>query len=522
MSFCPDCGKEIYENQKFCTNCGAKIIEVVDVQEEQEKNKINKKAKIIIASLCFFVLSFTLISLKFEYISESFNYIIKNSTIKIKKQKTPSEILSEISKYQSLYFDLVKRNNALLDIFGDDEAQQDLRNLSSLYKEVENKINPNNSFYQEYKRIEKKYKDVPEGTTIYLNALSAQHYKEIDKLLNDVYKAVKTKLLEDDFNQLKINQRAWLKEVMNYNKVFEEQNFGSIGSLIKANYEADMRSFRALLLIFYLSDNNDSITTSKSYKSLIELDSYQIKNISSQLALNTMITQDEDMEDYIKNTKRENINDIFSIFYKNILALSTKINVDDLDLVFDEKISDYRLNSDTKIIEFEVNNVSAVWLNDSYIENKYSKYLNTTWKEYLKISANSKIINIELGMLASSIDIAKEIISLQSFLKKNPDFILKRQIQNKITFLSSNLIFRDDIDYTFDEESRLSKEAKDGYEYFIKKADKSTTEYASIKKCYEELKQNNLILTANFYKYLFEYTNDKWHYELYINTLNED
>ena len=33
---CPKCGKEIKENQKFCGHCGAKLVEIENLQENQE------------------------------------------------------------------------------------------------------------------------------------------------------------------------------------------------------------------------------------------------------------------------------------------------------------------------------------------------------------------------------------------------------------------------------------------------------------------------------------------------------
>ena len=89
-------------------------------------------------------------------------------------------------------------------------------------------------------------------TTLEMNQFAKQKYDAFDKLLNDVYGAVKLKISDKDFEKLQIQQRAWLKEVEDYNNVFEAQKFGTIGTLVKLDYEINMRSFRTLLLMMYL------------------------------------------------------------------------------------------------------------------------------------------------------------------------------------------------------------------------------------------------------------------------------
>ena len=242
---CPKCGKEIDDNQKFCTYCGTKIAEGT--------TKTGNKRITIISSLaiCCLLVAGTVAGFVISNSSKQTNEQIEVVQEEVAKPKSPDEILSEINSYQARYFEIVKRNNALLDISGDETAQRDLKELNNLFKEVENKIDSKNEYYIQYKTIQEKFSSNPGETTVEMNDFAEQNYEAVDKLLNSVYKAVKGNLSQEDFEKLKISQRAWLKEVTAYNKVFEAQDFGTIGTIVGLNYEIDMRSFRTLLLMLY-------------------------------------------------------------------------------------------------------------------------------------------------------------------------------------------------------------------------------------------------------------------------------
>ena len=178
---------------------------------------------------------------------------------KIEKSVKPDySILDEITNYQNKYFDIIKRHDVLLSLNNDDEVKEDIEELKKLYEEVENKINKSSKFFIRYKEIEEKFKENNGNTTLEINSFASNHYEEVDKLLNDTYKAVKQTISQDDFNKLKVNQRTWLKEVEAYNSIFEKQGFGTISTLVKLGYETDMRNFRTLLLMFYLNCENNN------------------------------------------------------------------------------------------------------------------------------------------------------------------------------------------------------------------------------------------------------------------------
>lgn len=235
---CPKCGSELNEKQKFCTNCGAKI---------NTKN-VNSLQTIIIIVLVVGALGLiTFAMLKSNK--------AQNTTSAETKQehviKTPAQTLQQIDELQARYFNIIKRNDVLLQIQDSDEYQQDMKDLNNLFKEVEQKIDKNNYYLQKYYNIKEQYAVNTGNTQSDMNTFASNEYEAVDGLLNETYQAVKAKIPPEDFKQLITSELKWLKEVEDYYKVYEQQGFGTIGSLIHSEYECNMRNFRTLLLMLY-------------------------------------------------------------------------------------------------------------------------------------------------------------------------------------------------------------------------------------------------------------------------------
>ena len=235
---CPKCGSELSENQKFCTNCGAKI---------NTKN-VNSLQTIIIILLVVWALGL----ITFAMLKSNKT---QNTTSAETKQehviKTPAQTLQQIDELQARYFNIIKRNDVLLQIQDSDEYQQDMKDLNNLFKEVEQKIDKNNYYLQKYYNIKEQYAVNTGNTQSDMNTFASNEYEAVDGLLNETYQAVKAKIPPEDFKQLITSELKWLKEVEDYYKVYEQQGFGTIGSLIHSEYECNMRNFRTLLLMLY-------------------------------------------------------------------------------------------------------------------------------------------------------------------------------------------------------------------------------------------------------------------------------
>jgi len=257
--FCPNCGNEIKEGKSFCTNCGMKI-------KSNKTTVVSKKIPITVISILTFCVILLLICyfLFFHNQNSVQSEQAVNNTIEQRNQiqektnrikeikKTPSDILDEINSYQAKYWEIVKRHDTLLMTWSDDDKEKDREELDRLFKEVINNIDSNNEYLEKYNEVEKEFENNSGETTVEMNEFASRYYEAVDKLLNDTYKAVKTKLNEEDFEQLKLTQRKWLKEVQAYYSVFEEQEFGTIRTIIHLDYEINMRNFRTLLLMLYL------------------------------------------------------------------------------------------------------------------------------------------------------------------------------------------------------------------------------------------------------------------------------
>ena len=195
-------------------------------------------------------------SVKNGVIEGSFNdgrLIIFTPVFNVNPDKfVPDDILTKIDNYQEQYFQIIKRNNVLLKLSESDDYKKDFKDLENLYKKVESNIPTDCEFLKKYKEIEKEYAENTGENTFEMNDFAQNHYNAVDKLLNDTYKAVKTKIPEEDFDKLVQSEKNWLKEVENYNTVYNNQGFGSIGGLMFFNYQINMRNFRTLLLMLYL------------------------------------------------------------------------------------------------------------------------------------------------------------------------------------------------------------------------------------------------------------------------------
>lgn len=168
-----------------------------------------------------------------------------------KQNMTNADKLALIDKYQEQYFAIVKRNDILLNFEDNSILKKDRKELKKLFAEVKKQIT-NKPYLKQYNEIEKRYAVCDEITTTGINEFSQKNYDEVDGLLNAFYKDVQSKISMDDFRQLTLSEKNWLKDVQDYKKVYDSMDFGTIGTSIYLDYQTDMSKFRALLLMLYL------------------------------------------------------------------------------------------------------------------------------------------------------------------------------------------------------------------------------------------------------------------------------
>ena len=168
-----------------------------------------------------------------------------------KNQKQASEILSVIDDYQKDYFEIIKRNDFLLQWENNKALNKDKKDLDRLYKKVTKQVT-NKYYLRKYKDIQKRYAKCDEITDIGMKDFSDKNYNEINNLLSEVYREVQSKISSDDFEKLAQSETKWLKEVEDYKNVFSTMDYGTIGTLIYYDCQINMTEFRTLLLMLYL------------------------------------------------------------------------------------------------------------------------------------------------------------------------------------------------------------------------------------------------------------------------------
>lgn len=168
-----------------------------------------------------------------------------------KSQKESSQILSVIDCYQKDYFSVIKRNDMFLQTEDNKTLNKDRKDLNKLYKKVKKQIK-NKDYLKKYNDIQKRYAKCDDETDTGMKEFAFRNYMEADKLLNEVYKEVKSKISQEDFTNLTKSEKDWLKNVKDYENVYSSMDYGTIGTLIYYEYKINMTEFRTLLLMLYL------------------------------------------------------------------------------------------------------------------------------------------------------------------------------------------------------------------------------------------------------------------------------
>ena len=214
---------------------------------------ISKRKSIITAG--FLVIVTGLLFMNSSYVSAKNVSLPKLAENSNKEPAVDAATLDLIDTYQAKYFTIVKRNNLFLGNDDINAVNNDKKELKKLYSEVKKQIT-NKEYLKKYKDIEKRYSKCNEITTTGITEFQEKYYNEVDALLNEVYKTVKTKILPEDFKQLTSSEKKWLKDIGAYDKAFDEYlntvGLGTIRSIIYYDYQTDMRKFRTLLLMLYL------------------------------------------------------------------------------------------------------------------------------------------------------------------------------------------------------------------------------------------------------------------------------
>lgn len=209
----------------------------------------------------------------------------------------------------------------------------------------------------------------------------------------------------------------------------------------------------SVLLLFsivglFIKTINDNEFINKGYKSI----SVEIKSdLEPAEILNTIAIQEEDLADFLHRHKNKDTNSrLFGIFMDNILAYQEKFNnarsnVEKLKkygIITQQEANpeNYFYDEVIKVVNPKINvfvlfyNGAGMGINDKYMYETYSPYLNQEWSEYLslcfeekKALYNAGYDGFEMGRAFN--DYGKK---LTVFLNKYPNFYLKSKIKEDI------------------------------------------------------------------------------------------
>lgn len=261
-------------------------------------------------------------------------------------------------------------------------------------------------------------------------------------------------------------------------------------------------------IFFIVRANASEVLT---YKSITPVEQSQIKAMTSRSALELMIQQDADMFEFMSKPMHGNSDKLFEVFYNNLLNLCRHINVDDVAKTSCSDSYDFNsckeiLTPNTELVRYSINNWSGIWVDVPYIEKRYSKFLNSKWKEYLKLKTDSKIPDMELGYYNEDKNVISEVIAWQNFSSKYPDF-MKENIKSDLKFLTTYIMYQDNSSGNFI--------VKSAYDEFLNKVNQNTEEYKVVKRCHDVLEKNNFEANSEFFKCIADWNQS--YIDLYEN-----
>lgn len=208
---------------------------------------------------------------------------------------------------------------------------------------------------------------------------------------------------------------------------------------------------------------------------------------------------------FLSNVKSKNENDkLFSELEKQYAETIERMNDEEINNIQScEK--DACLDSWACLDCFEGN----PWfvLNSSYLANRYEKYISPAYKYWLDHQNNNRNWIRDAGLTISYEDLRKDIIDLEDFIQKYPDFIFRNQVEQTANGYMN--VYLSGMDNTPIHEFGtyvMLDECKKSYEQFLKE-NTSSKYYDTVKDFYNQAKKHNFVIKGKwveeFYKQYF-------------------
>lgn len=494
---CKNCQTEIDDNANFCTHCGAKIEK--DVNNEQNaiiKKPNQSKSKITIGIVIGLIIGLPILLGMSSIIFSSNNK--ENTTSYNTKKEVKDYNQDLVLQWQPHGIYVYKISK---DEFDKDEFVKFAQKLprskngdSSMIFVFDKDIAPNtenvivglantNGMNMPLYTSDVLWKQYP--YFYYSDAFGIkQYYCEINGLEQKYYERNQAALYNETEFTNKWNLTApsgfGLSSLNGCNPEYKADNYTvnmemKLGTIFAVNFKDQLQT-----------KSSNANPAQKYYKDFIEQDE---KNFLASISL----PKNNDVQ--------------FSRLQKRYSEAIDNLNEKDYENI-DSNDSYYR-NNWVKLLNSEGSYYYAI--NYNYLHQKYGKYLSPAYNLWLKHLSETESIVEDAGLTISADKLREYIIFLDNFIKLNPNFVLKNDVNDMLN--NYLMIYLEGMDNSpiFDkwDSKKLNPEFKASYEKFLSE-NKDSKYYQMVEELYNKAKSNNFTWDENFDDWLMNTYHKKY------------
>ncbi|MBR6126166.1 hypothetical protein IKQ21_00615 [bacterium] len=145
-------------------------------------------------------------------------------------------------------------------------------------------------------------------------------------------------------------------------------------------------------------------------------------------------------------------------------------------------------------------------INYNYLYRKYGQYLSFAYKQLLNHHSETESIVEDAGLTISPDKLREYIIFLDNFIKQNPNFVLKNDVNDMLNNYLMIYLVGIDNSPTFDKWNtrKMLPKYKASYEKFLSE-NKDSKYYPMVEELYNKAKANDFSWDRDFDAWLYEY-----------------
>ena len=217
---------------------------------------------------------------------------------------------------------------------------------------------------------------------------------------------------------------------------------------------------------------------------------------------------EQDEKNFLASVSLPKNNDVqFSRLQKRYSEAIDNLNEKDYENI--DSNDSYYKNNWVKLLNSEGSYYYAI--NYNYLHQKYGKYLSPAYNLWLKHLSETGSIVEDAGLNISADKLREYIIFLDNFIKQNPNFVLKHDVNNMLN--NYLMIYLEGMDNSpiFDkwDSKKLNPEFKASYEKFLSE-NKDSKYYQMVEELYNKAKSNNFTWDENLDDWLMNTYHKKY------------